>query len=248
MFCHLLSTFFIASIEAPPKNQTIFSASQENPEKLGWQFFWDFFSSGHFLDLIHQLFEPSEVIDLRLKSPGSSGPTPDGYLSFPPTAMEEELEQESEAAWLHYIVLVSTQYILLPFWYLLITPDHWSWDEPSAQRRFVFADEKLQMGSRCTCQYSTRLRYRFNLCRAIPKFRAISVLGLNENRRIIEELTRILPLSSFSAAKSIIVYLAVSGCSTRLQNEWLQPQKCFFGDGLVRGHFQVLAGRFCCLG
>ena len=93
------------------------------------------------------------------------------------------------------------------------------------------------MGSRCTCQYSTRLRYRFNLCRAIPKFRAISVLGLNENRRIIEELTRILPLSSFSAAKSIIVYLAVPSCSTRLQNEWLQPQKCFFWRWFGKGTF-----------
>lgn len=221
------------------KSEPIYFSSPESPEKVGWQAFWDFFllySSGHFLDKsinclnLWSGFPPVKRSLTWDWKPRFSRPNRHDYVAFPSIAMAKESpsESESEAAWLHYIVLVSTQYISIHLISLLISLDHcWSlilrWAFCPETLFPFFSDEKLQMCSMCFCQYSPHLRYRFNLCRAIPKCRAISVLDLNENQRIMEELTWNLPLFTFAAKMSIIVCLAGSGCSTPLQNEWLQP-------------------------
>lgn len=115
-----------------------------------------FYSSGHFLHKSINCLNlwsgspPSKRSLIWDWKPRFLGPNRHDYVTFPSITMAKESpsESESEAAWLHhYIVLVSTQYILFPCWYLLITADRWSWDEPFAQRLFFLF---FQMRS-CRC-------------------------------------------------------------------------------------------------
>lgn len=143
------------------RTKAIYFSSPESPEKVGWQAFWDVFSisSGHFLDKsinclnLWSGFPPVKRSLTWDWKPRFSRPNRHDYVAFPSIAMANESppESEFEAAWLHYIVLVSilntSQYILFPCWYLLITADRWSWDEPFAQRLFFLF---FQMRS-CRC-------------------------------------------------------------------------------------------------